>query len=888
MTYVLPNRKAFSDSITRIFLKYRDVKSRDPEDDSEDLCLRQGSKSTRELFSYQKLVREYLLMETPYRGLLLYHGLGSGKTCSSIAVAESLMNNKKVFILLPASLKSNYLGEIRKCGDPIYAYEQFWVEKAIRTPEEKEDAKKFGLSDKFLDKHKKYYTTETGRDPNYRILTPDQQKGVGEQIDDLLNNRFTFINYNGISSANVDKILPPDQPHMFDNSVVIIDEAHNLIKSVVNDRAIKKQLYDMIYNAKSCKVVALSGTPIINRPNEVAFLMNLLKGPIERISVPMQNVLSWDEAKMTTFFKALPDVDTIEFNASKRSVMLTRNPPNFESVYSDKQERIAVKYNKELEFNPDISEWVSSWKNKFETTFGGSEIADPVKFVVEQLECLPSKYEEFMPLFVDGLQVKNPILFQRRIQGLVSYYKGADERLLPKRLDEESTLAKIPMSDEQFARYLEVRWEEIQRESRKGRSKVDLNAEMGSFRMTSRLACNYGIPEELRVTHGDETTEDTIIEKSEVLDLMKKEPEKYLKEEALKMYSPKMLKMLKDIKAQVGTKGKFVNQFVYSQYTSLEGLGIFGAVLEANGFQQYKLVKQPGGGWLEDPEMKPDVPAYAMYVGDEEETRELYRQVFNQKYSDTFPQGLKDQLEGKPHRLCVLMASSAGAEGISLENVRNVLVMEAYWNPARIDQVIGRAMRICSHARLPKEDRTVKVQIYLTVFTKEQTTTSAGNNIVSIRRNDMSLKRYEGETPQETFMTSDEFLWEVAYEKNRIIKSISHLLKQAAVDCEIHRKLHSKEHPVIQCMTFDSNLRPDELGYKPAVATEERDVLYQRNIIRSSRTLQKVLLKGIPIIFDRDSGEIFDFVAFEDTKRLLKIGQKVASGRIQFFTSTVS
>jgi hypothetical protein len=234
------------------------------------------------------------------------------------------------------------------------------------------------------------------------------------------------------------------------------------------------------------------------------------------------------------------------------------------------------------------------------------------------------------------------------------------------------------------------------------------------------------------------------------------------------------------------------------------------------------------------------------------------------------------------------MASSAGAEGISLENVRNVLVMEAYWNPARIDQVIGRAMRICSHARLPKEDRTVKVQIYLTVFTKEQTTTSAGNNIVSIRRNDMSLKRYEGETPQETFMTSDEFLWEVAYEKNRIIKSISHLLKQAAVDCEIHRKLHSKEHPVIQCMTFDSNLRPDELGYKPAVATEERDVLYKRNIIRSSRTLQKVLLKGIPIIFDRDSGELFDFVAFEDTKRLLKIGQKVASGRIQFFTSTVS
>jgi len=827
-------------------------------------------------------------METPYRGLLLYHGLGSGKTCSSIAVAESLMNNKRVFILLPASLKSNYLGEIRKCGDPIYAYEQFWVEKKVSTDEERDEAKKFGLSDKFLDKHKKYYTTETGRDPNYRTLSPDQQKGVGEQIDDLLNNRFTFINYNGVSSANVNKILPPEEPHMFDNSVVIIDEAHNLIKSVVNDRAIKKQLYDMIYNAKGCKVVALSGTPMINRPNEVAFLMNLLKGPIERIAVPMKNVLSWDEAKMLTFFKALPDVDTIEFNASKRSVLLTRNPPNFESVYNDKGDRIAVKYNKELNFNSDMSAWVGSWKNKFETTFGGSEIAEPVKFIVEKLECLPSKYEEFTALFVDGLQVKNPILFQRRIQGLVSYYKGADERLLPKRLEEDKTLVKVPMSEEQFFRYLDSRWEEIKRESRKGRSNVDLNAEMGSFRMSSRLVCNYAIPEELRVSQADDTTEETIIDKSEVLDLMKKSPEKYLSENALKLYSPKMLRMLTDLKSQVGVSGKFANQFVYSQYTSLEGLGIFGAVMEANGFQQYKLVKQPGGGWLEDPEMKPDVPAYALYVGEEEETREIYRQIFNQKYSDTFPQGLKDQLEDKPHRLCVLMASSAGAEGISLENVRNVLVMEAYWNPARIDQVIGRAMRICSHARLDKEDRTVLVQIYLSVFTKDQTTTSTGNNVVSIRRSDMTLKRYEGETPQETFMTSDEFLWEVAYEKSRIIKSISHLLKQAAVDCEIHRKLHTKDKPVIQCMRFDSNLTPDELGYKPSVESEERDALYQRNIVKSSRTLQKVLLREIPMIFDRDSGELFDFVAFEDTRRLLKIGQRIGEGKIKFFTSTVS
>ena len=166
MSYVLPNRKAFSDSIARIFLKYRgkDVDPLDAADSEEDLCQKQGdmSRNSRELFTYQKIVRDYLLMETPYRGLLLYHGLGSGKTCSSIAVAESLLHTKKVYILLPASLQDNYRGEIRKCGDPIYAYEQFWEPRAVRSAEDAEHARAMGISAGFLDLHGRYFVTVYG------------------------------------------------------------------------------------------------------------------------------------------------------------------------------------------------------------------------------------------------------------------------------------------------------------------------------------------------------------------------------------------------------------------------------------------------------------------------------------------------------------------------------------------------------------------------------------------------------------------------------------------------------------------------------------------------------------------------------------------------------
>ena len=133
---VLSNRKAFADYITRIFIKYRSS-GFDGDDEDADMCSRQGSSSAQELLPYQKLVRDYLTIETPYRGLLVYHGLGSGKTCSAIGVAESLLHNKKVFVMLPASLQSNFRQQLRKCGDPIYMLNNHWEVRVIRSEADK-------------------------------------------------------------------------------------------------------------------------------------------------------------------------------------------------------------------------------------------------------------------------------------------------------------------------------------------------------------------------------------------------------------------------------------------------------------------------------------------------------------------------------------------------------------------------------------------------------------------------------------------------------------------------------------------------------------------------------------------------------------------------------
>ena len=866
-SYILPDRKAFADSVTRIFKNYRAKDVGDTEDKDVDLCLARTGPG-RELLPYQKLVRDYLLSETPYRGLLVYHGLGSGKTCSAIAVAESLMSTHKIFIMLPASLQANFKGELRKCGDPFYQEEQHWEVKQVRQHTDIDHAKSLGISQKFLDTHMKYFVTIPDRPPNFKDQPADVRKGISQQITDVIDQRFTFINYDGISKSNIDKIFPPDQEDQFDNSVVIIDEAHNFIGSVVNERVNKIKIYERIYRAKNAKIVLLSGTPIINAPNEIAYLMNLVRGPIERVSIPTTQVVSWDEGMMTNFFRTIPEVDTIEYNSVKRIIMLTRNPPHFQSVYNEKQERIAVKYNKELTFEPDILKWTDSFRKEFTEKIAGTELADADKCTKEDLECLPTKYEDFMNTYIEGLKVKNAFMFQKRIQGLVSYFKGSDERLLPKRIEQNKELIKVQLSDAQFLRYLEVRWDEIKIDSRRGRN-PGLDEDVGSYRANSRLVCNYAIPPEFK---GENS-------KEEILEKIKAAPKRFLTDDALKVFSPKFLEMVKNLRDALG-KPPYNNQFVYSNYKSLEGSGIFGAILEQNGFQEYKF-KKTNGVYIEDPDLKPDVPAFMYFTGDEDKLeRDYMRQIFNQEPEADFPTSLKDSLKV---RLCVFLGSSSAAEGITLRNVRNVHITESHWNPALIDQVIGRAIRICSHAKLPMDERTVKISLYLSVFTNDQQSGTEGPNIVLIRRNDMTLKRYDVEQPVDTFMTTDEYLYEVSYEKERINKSIIVLLKQAAIDCEIHRKLHSKNGEVIQCMRFDTTAKPEDLAYNPNAKGDERDEFYMRNVDRKKRRLQFIRVKGFDMLMDPDTMEIFDAPAFEDNNRLLKLGVKTSDTEIKWF-----
>jgi len=114
--YYMTNRKLYIQKIRELFNPY----SAEIEKMSENItCSSEVENVDFKLLTHQKIVRDYLNLYSPYRGLLLYHGLGSGKTCTSIAIAEGMKSEKQIVLMTLASLKPKFFAELEKCIDHL-------------------------------------------------------------------------------------------------------------------------------------------------------------------------------------------------------------------------------------------------------------------------------------------------------------------------------------------------------------------------------------------------------------------------------------------------------------------------------------------------------------------------------------------------------------------------------------------------------------------------------------------------------------------------------------------------------------------------------------------------------------------------------------------------
>ena len=1152
--YYMNNRELFVNFINGLFSDYKD----DLQDETKNISCDDIGKDTGKLglLTHQKIVRDYINLYTPYRGLLLYHGLGSGKTCSSIAIAEGLKSYRKIIVMTPASLRRNYIEEIKKCGDLLYRKNQYWEWVSIDSNRELIDSLSsvLGLKVSYIERGRGAWLVNVTKPTNYDELSTSDKKSLNNQLDEMIQNKYVFINYNGLRRDKFRELTNNYEKNIFDNAVVIIDEAHNLISRIVNKlnrmhrygektkgaeieihTQLAMQLYEFLLRAENCRIILLTGTPIINYPNEIGILFNILRGYIKTWQIPIIDKskeasrgapVKLSKETVLSFFETEKTLDFIDYEPSTMTLTVTRNPYGFQNKITSASGYKGVRYDKH-----DLDEA----GNYIHTEDGVVTDDEFIRRIVKVLKhnnidvipksisftvntALPDTMNSFINNFIDKEtgEIINLEKFKRRIIGLTSYFKSAQEELLP-RYDKatDKHIVRVPMSDYQFQIYESARHDERKFEKAKTnkQAKVDENGMFiqptSTYKIFSRLFCNFVMPkppgrptpsqirsvqmleklnlmynkdiaqikenidayistlpenfsddaenvkklkaqikeysdsftlkittddfetylsgqerqkeaqllpqgqrqeaqllpqgqqkgEQVKLSKGEikereriakekeaerkalekqrakeekelekqrakeakdlekqrakeankkdkgkgivleietesesdtdtdtdtesessDSSDDSVssylkggakslkgddegaaaaptaaaeaiatdenpfeewvnteeqdkefisfnkykdedinfrdkseLEGDEILETiggdaykqaidaalayLKTNKEQYLSLDALQTYSPKFLMMIENIQSHEHPG----LHLVYSQFRSMEGIGIFALALETNGFARFKISRSGADSWQIDmTEEELGKPTYALYTGTEDsEEREIIRNIYNGDWNN-IPNNIATQLRAKSTNnnmgeiIRVLMITSAGSEGINLRNTRYVHIMEPYWHPVRVEQVIGRARRICSHQGLEEQYRTVEVFVYIMVLTEAQLDSDSAV--------ELKLKDTSSESPYNP-QTTDENLFEISKRKEMLTSQLLVGIKEASVDCATHIRSNSKEN--LRCLSFNQPTVHD-FSYKPNVSQEVNDVVAKLN--RTEQTWE-----GQPIKFGRE------------------------------------
>jgi len=219
-----------------------------------------GKLLKQQVFLADYITKEYSSIDK----MLLFHGIGTGKTCTSITIAESIMNkdkNMKALVILPARLKTNFIDELisENCGMNRYISSEDFM-KYIDFKTSKKD--KDGIRKKFMEKIGEKYEIISYESLRISLL---KSTDIKRTIDEITNNR-----------------------------VIIIDEVHNLITTRINSKVIEDilsenkiskntkmingvimRLMTLLAN-KSSKFFLLTATPVFDNYGQfIEMVLNL-------------------------------------------------------------------------------------------------------------------------------------------------------------------------------------------------------------------------------------------------------------------------------------------------------------------------------------------------------------------------------------------------------------------------------------------------------------------------------------------------------------------------------------------------------------------------------------------------------------------------------------
>lgn len=976
--------------------------------------------TTLELLQNQKIVSNFLRERTPYRGLLLYHGLGSGKSAASITIAEGY-ENRDIVVLLPASLHSNFSQEMRNF-ETTNAYTILHYNSPLVVQNVVKQLLPKNTYSTILHKIKRRSESSPIRIYPRRITREER----------LSENEMTKF---------LDDMYDPSREvsNPFSGKTIIIDEVHNLTSMILGGGVRGALLYELIIRAKNVRLICLSGTPAINSVYELAILFNLLRGHMTLHTFSIEPTKK-KNVEIKELLRKNPYINRIYITS--KTISVTEYPQGFKGdIEHGSLVMDATHNNTDTEFHSNVQSLLESLNiSVTESSITHEPLFQDILQKGPQYQhkmYTSPKYTEkvkeaFLSTFVNDRVMKNPDLFKKRIAGLVSFYSGVDKSMFPALIQHD--IIYTDMSDFQYKQYAEDRRIEAVLEKR---NKMNQSAQVTEavtntkssasyFRVLSRQSSLFAFPpfdeegnhlvrprakllrEEYTARYQEEHPDDnTGPDRKEVNMYVKQEMGKRLHklmkslshwntvpfqlEVALRDFSnkhnidakklldvvaeandkeienitPRDLFSMKSIpesdwlsKEQIKTLNLFIKVlqfplevcspkfaqllsnmnaspgliFAYSQFRSAEGIEMYKRTLLNIGYKEYKtdmnsvpvvgdvcrfptspneetcsdwktgIVKsiKKGSFTIETFDKEEfiskiaHVATFSLWTGTETSDKNKLEKVqatfngLNNKYGQVIQ---------------ILLATESGAEGISLKNVRQVHVFEPFWNDVRIEQVVGRARRVNSHAALPKEQRNVEVFNYVARISEEQKSgtwvsdySQSLCNLTDLRLDNETLEEtnevdhdtlrqrarsllfsYSDEiTKRDDGYSSDEMLMKIATKKNVLIQQFLTAMKEAAVDCVLHKAANKSNDIDVDCMK--NIIQDGDYTFEPIITQQSEDkfqnvrqtkVMDYSIIVKTNNFRVIVPLQNADELLDEitTSRPVYDYYIYNDFMR---------------------
>ena len=659
------NKKEFND--TKYDDKIHDVKTH-----GEEIC----KQKEFELSPTQMFVRNFLSFQTPYNNLLLYHGLGTGKTCSAISVCEEMRGfmkemgiSKRIIIVASPNVQDNFKLQL---FDPrkLKNINGLWNMRAC-------------TGNSFLKEINPMYMKGLDRDKVIR------------QIGRIIRTSYLFMGYTEFSNY-ITRILQKfketkEQKAIqkeFNNRLIVIDEVHNIRSTSDNkQKKIANNLLKLVKFTENLKLLLLSATPMFNSYKEIIWLLNLMNLNDNRFPIKISEVFDKDG-------NFILDEDGNE----KGKELLIQKARGYISFVRGE--------------NPYTFPY-----RIYPSEFLTKDLLKDMEYPRKQINSRD---------IITGIQFLD--LF---ISKLGDYQENAYNKIIEEIKEDFPSFSKMESGVgytvlDKPLQILNMVYPSIDFD--RGQKNIKLHG-LGGLNRTM----NY-----------DKETKRNFSYKADTLNNYGR----IFSNENLFNYSGKIYSICEHIKRSKGIV------LIYSQFIN-GGCVPLALALEEMGFIRYNgrsLLKEPKPKinaltLQEIKDSKEPVASYVMITGDQKLSPR------NKKEVDWCTND--DNINGE--KVKVIIISRAGSEGLDFKNIRQVHILEPWYNLNRIEQIIGRAVRFCSHIKLPFEERNTEIYLY-------------GSRL---KDNDIE--------------SADLYVYRLAETKAIQIAVVSRILKENAVDCLLNK-----------------------------------------------------------------------------------------------------